>query len=291
MSLPLTAVRRLLALSPRSTDSAESLHRAIDERGAEAPVPDSVHRAVDVSETIVEGARVVRLEPRGAAPSGHLIYLHGGCYTFPIIARHWQLLARLVQTAGISVDVPLYLLAPERTALEAHGMLDVVVDRALAEHTRVHLGGDSSGGGLALASALRRRDAGGAQLRGLLLIAPWLDVTMTDPRIAEIAPLDPMIAPAGLAEAGRLWAGDLDVRDPLVSPLFGDLAGLPQTLITVGDHDILFADAVEAARRMHGAGSPLELRITRGGFHGFPLVGALPEARLAVRRMVGLLGS
>lgn len=88
MSLPLEAVRRLLPLLPRSTESALSLHQAIRSRKGEAPVTDAVRRVATVAERSVEGFRVVTLTPK--RPSGaHLIYTHGGCYTFPLRGLHW----------------------------------------------------------------------------------------------------------------------------------------------------------------------------------------------------------
>jgi acetyl esterase/lipase len=305
MSLPLAVVRGLLPLIPRSTDSADSLHEAIRSRKGEASVTDAVRKVAHVSERDVDGMRVVRLEPRHAhrsdgrggdgrpaGPRPHLIYTHGGCYTFPLRGLHWDLLARLIRAAGVSVDVPLYGLAPEHTASDAYPRLERVYRDAVASHEgRVFLGGDSAGGGLALGQALVFRDAGLAAPRGILLISPWLDVTMTNPGIADVAPRDPLLAVPGLVEAGRLWAGDLDVRDPRVSPLYGDLEGLAPVHTFQGDRDILAPDAFEATRRLKRAGTAAELRLTRGGFHVFPAVGVLPEAKLAVRRMAAILGS
>ncbi|AMM22038.1 hypothetical protein AX769_20155 [Frondihabitans sp. PAMC 28766] len=298
MSLPLAVVRSLLRLLPRSTDTADSLTKAISDRKGEAPVTDAARRAAHVTERRVEGMRVVRLEPRHAhrddseraVPRAHLIYTHGGCYTFPIRGLHWDLLARLVEGAHVSIDVPLYGLAPEHIAATEYPALEAVYRQAIAEHPgRVFLGGDSAGGGLALGQAIAYRGAGLEAPRGILLLSPWVDVTMTNPGIARLEPRDHLIAPLGLVEAGRLWAGDLDVRDPRVSPLYGDLAGLAPVHIYQGDRDILAADAYEVTRRLLRAGTPAELRITRGGFHVFPAVGVLPEARLAVSRMVDVL--
>ncbi|BDZ52010.1 hypothetical protein GCM10025867_42510 [Frondihabitans sucicola] len=98
-----------------------------------------------------------------------------------------------------------------------------------------------------------------------------------------------MLGAPGLAAAGRLWAGDLDPRDPIVSPLFGDLSGLPPVHTYQGDHDLLYADAEELTRRILRTGGLTELRVTRGGFHVFPGAPWIPEARLTLRRMSRVL--
>jgi monoterpene epsilon-lactone hydrolase len=290
MSLRLAVTRGLLRFRPRTLATVETLHAAIAARGADAPVTEAVERVAEVSTSIVNEQTIVHLTPRRAAPSGHLIYTHGGCYTFPLIAPHWGIVAALVEQAGVSVDVPLYPLAPEHTADETYELLDRVYREAIAAHgPRVFLGGDSAGGGLVLGQALRYRDAGKVLPRALLLISPWVDVTMSNPGIADVAPRDPMLAVPGLVEAGRLWAGDLDVRDPLISPLYGDLAGLPPVHTYQGDRDILVADAKELTRRILRAGGQAELRLTRGGFHVFPGAPWTPEARRALGRMAAVL--
>ncbi|GAA4681925.1 alpha/beta hydrolase [Frondihabitans cladoniiphilus] len=313
MSLLLAGTRFLLRFTPRSTDSAESLHAAIAKRGeAEAPIPASVRRRVDVTETTVQGRPVVRLTPRGAASGRHLIYLHGGCYTFGILTVHWNLLATLADRSGVTITVPLYGLAPTYHPAEAYALLDEVYANVVeaAAGRPVFLGGDSAGGGLALGQALRLRDGsvvGGAHgtgggrhsteiapgdapaPAGLILLSPWLDVTLSAPQIADVAPLDPMLGRAGLVEAGDLWRGDLDGHDPLVSPLYGDLRGLPPIFVHQGDRDILLPDAKQLARTVTRAGGRIELRITKGGFHVFVGAPWTREAKRAIRRIVAEL--
>ncbi|MCU1529172.1 MAG: hypothetical protein JWP75_2935 [Frondihabitans sp.] len=292
MSIRMAVTRGLLRFRPRSTESVETLQRAIAKRGPDAPVTSALERVAEVTTSTVNEQTVVHLIPRHTAPSGHLIYTHGGAYTFPLIAPHWGILATLIEQAGVSVDVPLYPLAPEHTADETYELLDRVYREALAAHgTRIFLGGDSAGGGLALGQALRYRDADKILPRALVLISPWVDVTMSNPGIAEVAPQDRMLAVPGLVEAGRLWAGALDVRDPLISPLYGDLKGLPPVHTYQGDRDIFVADAKELTRRILRAGGQAELRLTRGGFHVFPGAPWTPEAKRALSRMAAVLRS
>lgn len=300
MSLPLALTQALMRLRPSSTRSAESLRAAIADRGGPAPVTDNLRKVARIRETTVAGHTVVHVLPRTPSSANHLIYLHGGCYTFPIGALHWNLLASLVARTGIGVTVPLYGLAPEHTAVEAYDLLDAVWDGIHAPHgtadrspgtARVFLAGDSAGGGLALGQALRLRDAGASQPAGILLISPWLDATMQNPGVAPVEPFDHMLSAAGLVEAGRLWAGELDTRDPRVSPIFGELGGLPPLYTYQGSNDVFLADTKLLTTRIRAAGGRAELRITQGGFHDFPLVPWVPEGRRSVRRMAVVLAS
>ncbi|ROQ39592.1 acetyl esterase/lipase [Frondihabitans sp. PhB188] len=292
MSVLLSATRRLLVLRGRSTADAETLRRAIDNRGTAAPIPAGLRKVASVTEELVAGHRLVTLTPLSNPSGAHLVYTHGGCYVFPLVGPHWGILAGLIARTGVSVSVPLYGLAPEFTAVDAYPFLNEVAERARDVHgDRVFLGGDSAGAGLALGQAMAQRDAGLPPARGVVLISPWVDVTMSNPRVQELAPLDHMLAPAGLMEAGRLWAGGLDLRDPRVSPLYGDLSGLPPVHTYQGDRDVFLADAELLTRGIRDAGGEAELRITRGGFHDFPGAPWLPEARLALDRIADVLRS
>lgn len=290
MSTLLTATRRLLVLRKRSTADAVTLRHAIESRGDAAEPTSLVKRVAHVTERTVAGRRVIRLTPRRSPRGTHLIYTHGGCYVFPIGAAQWGILARLVARSGVSIDVPLYGLAPEHTVSDALPFLEEVFDQATTEFgAAVHLGGDSAGGGLALAQAQQYRDRGGIQPASIVLISPWVEATMTNPGVDALAPLDHMLAPRGLAEAGRMWAGELAPTDPLVSPLLGDLASLPPIHIQQGDHDVLFADAEELARIIARAGGHVDLHVVHGGFHDFPGAPWVPEARTALDEMASVL--
>lgn len=282
MSLSMTLARTLTRALPRTTTDAASLHRSLATRGAAAGVTGAVRRLARVRETAVDGWPVARLVPRRGDTGAHLVYLHGGAYVHPLSTFHWWILARLLRS-GVSVSVPHYGLAPEHHADEALDLVEQVHRREHGRHERVFLAGDSAGGGLALAAAQRLRDRGAPTPGALLLFAPWLDVTLADPAAAALEPRDTLLGVAGLREAGRLWAGDLDPRDPRVSPLFGDLGGLPPVYTYQGDRDVLLPDAKTLTRRVQEAGGRAELRIARGGFHVHVAATRTPESRRALQ--------
>ena len=119
----------------------------------------------------------------------------------------------------------------------------------------------------------------------LILLFPWLDITMSNPGIAQIAPRDPWLSPAGLIECGRAWAGGDDPRDPRLSPINGPLDGLPPLDLFTGTAEIFRPDVRLLAQRAVDAGIPVRLTEADGAFHVCPLA-PVPQARTAVESLV-----
>ena len=227
---------------------------------------------------------VTRVFPkRGLRSGGALIYLHGGAYAYPMVAGQWGIVEGLIDRTGLPVIIPDYPLAPRHTASEAFDFVQPIIDEAQVEFGRVVIFGDSAGGGLALSLAMQRRYADARQVDGLVLYAPWVDVTMTNPAIDDVQRRDKILRVPGLAWAGRAWAGDLDPADWRVSPLYGDLSGLPPMRIFQGDADIVGPDVIEFARKAAQAGVDVRLRVEPDGFHVYVLgVPVIPEAVAAL---------
>ena len=289
MSISMALTRGLLRFTPTATATAEST-RAKAERGLQpAEIPASLRRIAHVQRREIAGCTVYDLAPKRSTGGAHLIYLHGGAYAFPLLPAHWSIVGALLRRSGASVTVPLYGLAPGHGVTEAYALIDTVYDDAAARHERVYLAGDSAGGGLSLGQAARVRDDERRPPAGVILFSPWVDATLKNPDVAGLALLDRMIAPAGLAAAARWWAGDVGVASPLVSPLFGDLAGLPPVHTHQGDHDILCADAVLLHEKLRAAGGISTLDLYPGAFHDFVGAPWTPEARLALRRAAAVI--
>jgi monoterpene epsilon-lactone hydrolase len=280
VSLALAVTYELLRFRAVSTSTAEL---ALETARTRVPAPATARmlRAAELRERTVRGRPVIDIVP--PRPSGtRLVYLHGGCYLYPIQSAHWGILASLVEQSGVSITLPLYGLAPDHTVDGAYELLDALAGPG------AWLAGDSAGGGLALGHAMRLRDAG-TPATGVILISPWVDVTLENPAIPQLQRSDRMLATPGLVAAGRLWAGSHDPRSPLVSPLFGDLAGLPPVHVFQGGRDVLAADARLLVNGIRAAGGTAELEFVDKAFHDYPGAPWMPEARSALRRMGELL--
>jgi acetyl esterase/lipase len=217
----------------------------------------------------------------------------------------WRLRGRGLQAAladrphdrplalGFDVLVPLYGLAPDHDGAATLAFTTSLVDDLAGQGRAIPLSGGSSGGGLPLLTAQNASPSGRAALRGLGLMAPWVDLTPANPEIEPVERGDPWLARAALHELARTWAASWDVSDPRVSPISGDFEGLPPVDLWVGDRDTCMPDSrrlVTSLRsrsrhterfwrplgpRSFGQGSPEDVRHTRRARVG--LVSSLPE--------------
>jgi acetyl esterase/lipase len=194
-----------------------------------------------------------------------LLYLHGGGY-FACSARTHRPYTTAFAQRGLRVYAPDYRLAPENPF--PAGLNDAVaawhaVRAEVGASTPMAIGGDSAGGGLALATMLRLREEGAALPAAAVLFSPLTDLVgigesrrINDRRCA-------MFHGSGLARATEFYMADTggDPHDPLASPLYADLHGLPPLLIHVGSHETLRDDSTELAARARAAGVRVDLTL------------------------------
>ena len=218
------------------------------------------------------GWPVYTITPVNATPRGALVYVHGGGWVNDIFPLHWRTAAKIAAEAQTTVILPLYPLVPFATAGEVIPEVADVVREARAEHGRVALGGDSSGGQIALSTAQVLRDAGDPPLELTLLISPALDLTISNPEIPHKDQLDPWLGVDGSRVFIAEWAGDLPLDDPWVSPLAGRFDGLGPVLLFSGTHDVLDPDARILLERLRAAGVPVTFHEAGGLMHVYPLM-------------------
>jgi epsilon-lactone hydrolase len=256
-------------------------------RAARLAEPDDKMKAkLDIASTDFQGRPVWTLAPKDREPTAHLLYWHGGGYVYPATPAHWGFLATMADKHGWSITAPLYPLAPEANAKQTTAFaLDFyrgyVAER---EGQRFSLGGDSAGGGLAVAIAQLARDAALPMPTALLLICPWLEANPANPEQKRIEPRDAILTLLGIAEAGQLYAANLPLNDPRVSPIHGNLDGLPPILAFGGGDDILVTDA----RALKAKLPSVEYHEGAGLIHDWPIF-TFPESRTAQQRMAAFL--
>jgi epsilon-lactone hydrolase len=234
----------------------------------------------------VAGVPVQRVQPPQSGTQGTLIYLHGGAYALGSAKGYRGMVAHLATAAGVTALIPDYSRAPEAQypiALEEmvaiySGLLEDGLDPKMTV-----IAGDSAGGGLTLALAMALRDRGLPAPAALGLICPWADLALD---IDEIRPVlrDPLILPSMCAEWAPRYAGSFDPRLPGISPVYGDMRGLPPIVMqTAGDDPIsVDADKIETACAASKT-ALLDHRRFDSMWHDFHLqVSLLPEARDAI---------
>ncbi|MBW1606390.1 alpha/beta hydrolase fold domain-containing protein [Lactobacillus sp. Sy-1] len=175
-----------------------------------------------------------------------VFYIHGGGYWGQPFPQHYQIVANLANQLGRRVIMPIYPKAPAYDANDAFTMVlksyQMVVN---SDANDIVLMGDSAGGGLVLSLMQHLKRNQGIQPSCAVLLSPWLDISNTNPQMRLIQPKDPVLDLDNLTRLGAIYANRLSVKDPLVSPLYGDSSSLPPILVITGTDDILYPDAMK----------------------------------------------
>jgi acetyl esterase/lipase len=268
---------RRLVKPRRFTRRDVPLARALMHTLTRARLPAGV-----TAERIKTPVRGEWLRPRQARRGRALLYLHGGGYICGAPRTHRAITARLAKKLGIAVFALDYRLAPEHPfpaaledALAAWRWLLQQGFRA----DRLWIAGDSAGGGLALALILAARREGLPPPAACALFSPWTDLACTGAAIEENTARCAWFMPAQVRFAAGLYAGAAPTTDPLVSPLYGDPAGLPPLILHASDSELLRDDTLRLAERAAAAGVPVSLKLWHGLPHAWPnFAGLMPEA-------------
>lgn len=200
-----------------------------------------------------------------------VLYIHGGAYVNNFSLPHWRAMAEWAETTGCGMVIPNYPLLFRYTAKDAHPLMlqlyRQLQERFSAKHILVM--GDSAGGGfsLALAQEIQQTDSLDLPSR-LILISPWVDVLGGDDALQEY---DTFLNNEVLRHVGADWAGELDPRDPIVSPLYGDMQALPPTDLFTGTWEVFYTDIVKTCDKMKAAGVDVNLHVKEKMGHVYPL--------------------
>lgn len=226
------------------------------------------------------------LIPDGCDNAPVILYLHGGAFVVGSPRTHRKMVSYMAKACGMRALLPDYRLAPENVF--PAGLDDsIAVYRGLLADgvagSSVFVGGDSAGGNLALATMLAARDHGDEMPAGGILLSPFLDLACTGESVVTNAGKDPWFDPAAGPVIASLYCAESELRDPLVSPLYADVANLPPVLIQVGDTELLLSDATRLADNIAAAGGDVVLQTWPEMWHVFQFfVGLMPESRRAI---------
>jgi acetyl esterase/lipase len=248
--------------------------------------------AVNLDAGGVEGVQITVPRSRN---SHRILYLHGGGYVSGSSAFYRDFIWRIADASTAGVLCVNYRLAPEYPfpaalddAVNAYRWL--LANGAAPERTAVM--GDSAGGGLVFATLLRLKAQGLPLPAAAVALSPWTDLALTGESFGRNAYNDPMLRPERAANCARMYLGGADPRDCYASPLYGNLAGLPPTLIQVGSDEILLDDSIRMAERLRAAGCDVEIEIWPRMPHVWQVYArVLPEGRQAIERIGHFLQS
>lgn len=231
------------------------------------------------------------LIPQNSPTDRALLYLHGGGFVFGLSSQHLQMGAWLAQRLQTRILMADYRLAP------AHPFPAALDDSAAAYHWLLQQGipaqnivvaGDSAGGNLTLTLLLKLRDSGAPLPAAAVCLSPVTDLTRDH---AHPERRDPLLSPRAMQLYTRSYIANHDARDPWISPVFGDLRGLPPLLIHVGEDEILRADALRITELAQAAGVDARLEIAPRMWHVWQLFPDLPQARQSLQDIAQFLES
>jgi epsilon-lactone hydrolase len=245
-------------------------------------------RGIDVSEIRLDGRPALFIVPRGASTEHVIFAIHGGGFIGGSVYTHRKMFGHLANAAGCRVFAVDYRLAPEHLFPAAHDDVFGAYEWLTRQFdaSRIAIVGDSAGGGMAVATALRAGDAKMAMPAAIVLFSPWLDMTVSGETFASNREKDPFFKREGVEMLTRMVLGSADPRDPRCSPIFADLRGLPPTYVQVGGDETLLDESRRFVERAKHAGADVRIDIFPAMLHTFQMAaGRAPESDEALSRV------
>ena len=261
---------------PAYMDSKDKIEDFIKEKAtSQVKIPKGIFKSRDFN-----GLDVFTFGDENACHT--ILFVHGGAYINEINYQHLLYCFKLSRSLDAQVIAPVYGLAPNHNAMECLNAIEKLYRDLMAQKGNIILMGDSAGGGFVLSFCQHLKEIDLPQPEKIIVFSPWVDVSMEN--TPYDSQNDPILGDIGLREIGRSWAGDLDMKDYRVSPLYGDNRGLPRTLIFVGGSEIFYKDIRKYVDNLKSDGVDVKLIVGEGLFHIYPLFPS-PEARNAFKEV------
>jgi len=219
-----------------------------------------------------------------------IIYLHGGAYVEEMLAAHLLMLDRITSKVSSTFIIPDYPLAPYSDYRECYNKMEVFYQKVLEYYPdkKIIFMGDSAGGGLALGLCMYFHQQGIPLPEKLILLSPWVDLSMENPEIASYKKIDPTLKPKELKVDAQFWANGTDLKDYRLSPLYGDVSCLKDVTLFTGTHECFYPDISLFADKLKKAGVRNRLYIGEGLNHVYPAF-PIPESEEAIQTICEII--
>lgn len=219
---------------------------------------------------------------------GILIYLHGGGYLYGLDPLQFEFCDLISTECNLQIYIVDYGLPLKYNWKHAYQLLEHVYEDVLNKNKKIYIFGDSAGGGLSLGFVqyLSKNNINVPDRQ--VLISPWLDLTMSNPDSKNYEKADPFLGIDGLIKAGKLWADGFDAKDYRLSPIFGDLSCIPETLVTTGTAEVMYPDIMKFSENLSYSGTSVKLIICEDSFHVYPFW-KVSEADFAIKQIIEFL--
>jgi len=222
-----------------------------------------------------------------------LLYIHGGAFISGPGKHHWDTMKELYKKSNHTIWLCDYPKAPENSISEISKNIGLIYTTALKTYdaTNIILAGDSVGGTLATALVQRLVLKNETLPNEIILICPVMDASMSNPKIDSINDIDPMLSKNGILSAKTMCAENGDLRNSMLSPLFGSFDKFPTTLICIAEHDIMYPDQKLAIEKLKKANITLEIIDGKAMPHIWPLLPVMKEAKASLNLIINRLNN
>lgn len=281
-AITMAKLRPMLA-STKGSVTGPSARAPFDELMEQTPPADGV----TYEKTTIGGVPGWWCRPNSASADAAILHFHGGAYVVGSARAYQHFVGQVAARATVSAFVPEYGLAPEHpfpaAVNDARACFEGLFEQGFR---KIALVGDSAGGGLTLSLlsllVAKARDVPGLRPTAAAVMSPWADLALLGESMKTRAEADPLMTRDSLATTARLYLGTHDPRDPLASPVYADLAGLPPVRIHVGEDEVLLDDSICYGERLEAAGGTVQVHMWEGMVHVFPSTLILRAAQQAL---------
>lgn len=279
-SLMFEDAARRLPVTPKRQKSYEA---ALEESAKPFVLPNPARKIIGLTELDAFTDTFV-LEPKDKTSDDIIFYIPGSNYWYHPSRYHYAFMRKAVNQLGMQMIVPVYPKAPTHNVVEIQQMildryLYLINEKEIPAENIVFMG-DAAGGAIALALLQKLRYQALPMPKLGILISPWLDATLANPDIEQYIAQDSLLSPDKLAYKAEHYAGDLPLTHPAVSPIYGDLSGLPRLLVFAGSREIFCADVLKLQQFADEHELDIDVNVFQSQMHFF--VGLpIPEAEEA----------
>lgn len=279
----------------KSFSSIENAKQFIEQRGTENSqlyvIGEDVQFISDMEEQTFEAMQVFTLNDQKSLKQKVILYIHGGAWTNQPLSLHWLFMDKMAQSLNAKVIAPIYPKVPHFNHQDTFSkMLNFYKEilKTVESSNQLTIIGDSAGGNIALGLVQLLKQNHLPQPQDIILLSACVDMSLENPQILEYEEKDPMLASEGMEVITKIWAADKDLKDPLISPIYGDFQGLGKITHFIGTHESLYPDAIKFDEQLTEQGIDITTFVYPQMNHVF-VVMPIPEALDAQQKIINII--
>ncbi|MED3875097.1 alpha/beta hydrolase [Lysinibacillus capsici] len=279
----------------KSFSSIENAQQFIKQRGTENIHPyvigEDVNLLSALKEQTFEDMQVFILNDQKSSSQMVILYIHGGAWTNQPLNLHWLFMDKMAQALNAKVIAPIYPKVPHFSYQDTYPKMlslykEILV--SIESSNQLTIIGDSAGGNIALGLIQLLKRDGLPQPQDIILLSACVDMSLENPLIQEYEENDPMLASEGMEVITKIWAADKALKDPIISPIYGDFQGVGKITHFIGSHESLYPDAIQFDEKLTEQGVAINTFVYPKMNHVF-VVMPIPEAVDAQQKIINIL--